>query len=303
MIDHASKQVASVLEEERRLDFARSKSAVRRRRALTLIAAYTLLGLGGILMIGPYLWMVSTAFKPLGEVFLFPPTLLPQEFMGLRNFERVFELLPFGTYFYNTSKIAVLITVGQLFTSSLAGYAFARLRFPGRDYIFLAYIATMMIPFQVTLIPNYILMRYLGLINTHEALILPGIFTAFGTFLFRQFFLTIPHELEEAAEIDGASYFQRYWQIIVPLAKPAFATLGVITFMNSWNAFLGPLIYLHTQTKLTLTVGLAFFMDQYGTYWPEFMAGTTLSLIPIIVAFLFAQRYFIEGITLSGIKG
>jgi len=182
-------------------------------------------------------------------------------------------------------------------------YAFARLEFPGREKLFFAYLGTMMIPYQVTLIPLFILMRYLGWIDSHLSLIVPACFSAFGTFLLRQFFLTIPKELEEAARIDGSSEFGIYSRIILPLAKPALATLGVFTFMWSWNDFMGPLIFINTMEKKTLTLGLASFQGMYTTDWTLLMAASVMALLPLIVIFLFAQRYFVEGITLSGIKG
>jgi len=197
----------------------------------------------------------------------------------------------------------VLTTIGVVLTSSMAGYSFARLNFPGRDKIFFAYLATMMIPGAVTMIPVYILLRNMHWVDTYKAVIIPGIFTAYGTFMLRQFFMTLPRDLEDAAKIDGCSLLGIYWRIILPLSKPALATLATFTFMGSWMNFMWPLIVLNSQEKYTLPVLLSYFQSQYHTDYAMLMAASAMYVLPIIVVFLFCQRFFVEGIKLSGIKG
>lgn len=253
-------------------------------------------------MIVPFLWMVSTSLKPLEQVFVYLPQWIPRPIMW-QNYVELLQRVPFGAYALNTVKIAVSITLGQLFTCSLAGYAFARLRFPGRDVLFLGYLATMMIPGQVTMIPLFIIMRELHWIDTHNALIVPGLTSAFGTFLMRQFFLTFPADLEDAAKLDGCNPFDIYWRILLPLSRPILATLGVATFMGVWNDFLWPLIMINTEGKRTLTLGLASLVGQYTTDWTYLMAGSVMMLLPILIVFFIAQKYFVQGIRLTGMKG
>jgi multiple sugar transport system permease protein len=218
---------------------------------------------------------------------------------------KVFTGFPFARYLMNTITVTVTVVITQLISCSLAAYAFARLEFPGRDRVFLAYLATMMIPGQVTMIPTFILMKYLGLINTLWALIVPASFgSAFGTFLLRQFFMTLPRELEDAATLDGCGYFGIYHRIIMPLSQPVLATLGVFTFMGTWNDFLWPLIMLNSDSKKTLTVGLVTIANTgFGSMdLGVLMAGATLSLIPILIVFFSAQRYFMQGVVFTGMK-
>jgi len=265
------------------------------------ILTYLIVSLGALIMIVPFLWMASTAFRG-GSAFQYPPTWIPDPF-SLDNFREVWTIVPFGRYLFNSLFVAVCIMIGEVLTSSLAAYAFARLRFPGRDAMFLMYLATLMIPGQVTIIPNFILMRYLGWINTYEGLIIPTAFTAFGTFLLRQYFLSIPRELEEAARVDGASYFQVWSRIIMPLASPAIATLAVFSFMGAWNSFLWPFIMVSTSEMRTLTVALRSFQTDYGTEWGLMMAGSLIAMLPMVVIFLAAQRYFVRGIATTGFGG
>jgi len=262
---------------------------------------HIILAFGAITMIAPFIWMVSTSLKSLNEVFVFPPTLFGES-LRWNNYLQISDRFPFSIFFLNSLKIAVLVTAGQLFTCSLGGYSFARLRFPGRDIIFLLYLATLMIPYFVIVIPIFIMMRSFGWIDTHYALIVPGLFSAFGTFLMKQFFLTIPRELEDAAKIDGCTPFGIYRRIFLPLSKPALAALGIFTFMWSWNDFLAPLIFLNTITKRTIPLGLAVMQGLYSTDWPSLMAASVLSVMPIIIVFLCAQEFFVKGITLSGLK-
>jgi len=264
--------------------------------------SHVFLMFGALTMIAPFLWTIGTSLKQLHEVFVFPPTLLGERLVW-DNYMRIADRFPFDVYFWNSFKITVIVVSAQLVTSSMAGYVFARLRFPFRDAMFASYLATMMIPIQVTLIPNFIIMRHYNLIDTHWSLILPALVSAFGTFLLRQFFLTIPAELEEAAKMDGCTPFGIYWRIFVPLSKPAMATLGVFVFMGMWNEFMAPLIYINSQSKMTLPLGLASMQGLYGTDWPVLMASAVLSIAPLIVIFLLAQDFFIKGVTLSGLKG
>ncbi|HZG87455.1 carbohydrate ABC transporter permease [Paenibacillus sp.] len=266
------------------------------------LTSHLFLMLGALTMITPFLWTIGTSLKQLQEVFVFPPTLFGERLVW-DNYLRIADRFPFDVYVLNSFKITVIVVAAQLVTSSMAGFAFARLRFPFRDALFAAYLATMMIPIQVTLIPNFIIMRHYNLIDTHWSLILPALVSAFGTFLLRQFFLTIPAELEEAAKMDGCTPFGIYWRIFVPLSKPAMATLGVFVFMGMWNEFMAPLIYINSQSKMTLPLGLASMQGLYGTDWPVLMASTVLSIAPLIVIFLLAQDFFIKGVTLSGLKG
>ncbi len=265
------------------------------------IISYIILSIGSIIMIIPFIWMLSTAFKPQAEVFRLPPTLIGSR-IEFGNFARVSDRFPFWLFFLNSLKISAVVVIAQLVTSSMAGFAFARLKFKGRELIFFFYLATMMIPAQVTIIPNFLLMGQLGLVNTHQALYLPALVSAFGTFLMRQFFITVPPSLEEAAKIDGCTPFGVYRRIFLPLSTPMTATLAIFVLMGIWNDYYNPLIYITTVEKMTLPLGLALMQGMYSTDWTVLMAGTTLSLIPIITAFLFAQDLFVKGVMLSGVK-
>lgn len=268
-----------------------------------IILNYALITLGAVLMIIPFIWMFFSSFKLNAEIFIFPPKWLPNVWHW-QNYLRVLDAMPFDKFTFNSFKISSLAVIGQIFSCSLAAYAFARMKFPGRDAMFTIWLACLMIPTQVLIIPLYAVYSKLGLIDTHIPLILPNFFGgAFGTFLLRQFFMTIPIDFDDAATIDGASKFQIYWHIYVPMAKPAIATLAVFVFMANWNDLLGPIIYLTSYSKMTLSVGLAFFRGQYMTDWPLLMAGALISIIPITIVYVFAQRYFVKGVVLSGLKG
>lgn len=209
----------------------------------------------------------------------------------------------FLVFFINSLFVSIVLTAGQVFSSSLAAYAFARLQFRGRDILFLAYLGTLMVPAVVTMIPLFSLFRIFGLTDTYAALILPGLFSAYGTFMLRQFFLSIPKELEEAAIIDGANFWQIYWRVILPLSKPALATLSIFVFLHSWNEFMWPLIVVNSLSLKTLPIGLSYFQDSYSTAWNLLMAGSVIVLLPVLIVFLLGQRFFIKGIVLSGMKG
>jgi multiple sugar transport system permease protein len=273
------------------------------RQRLHQIGIYALVACGGALMIVPFLWMLSTSLKTTAQSMAFPPEWWPRPFIW-ENYTQIYEYMPFFTFLFNSVKITFFVLVGQLLTCSLAGYAFAKLRFPGRRPLFLILLSTMMIPSQVTLIPVFIIMKFLGWINTHYALIVPAFFgSVFGTFLLRQFFLGLPNDLEDAARIDGCSPFGIYWRIMLPLAKPSLATLGIFTFMGTWNDFMRPLIYLSDMDKMTLPVGLALLSNHQDIRIPLIMAGAVLSLLPILVLYVFGQKYFVQGIALTGMKG
>jgi ABC-type glycerol-3-phosphate transport system permease component len=264
-------------------------------------AAFLLLCAGAVIMAGPFVWMISTAFKTPADQF--SRSLIPDPATA-QNFFRLFEILPVGGLLFNSLKIASLVTVGQLLTCSMAGFVFAVIRFRFREGLFIILLATLMIPPQMAFIPNFIIFKYIGILGTQMPLWLPAFWGgAFGTFLLRQFFLTIPIDLAEAARMDGASLMRIFWNIYLPLAKPAMAALTIFTFLGSWNDLLGPLIYLPSDLqKTTITVGLALFQTQYGGKWTLMMAGSLISILPIMIIFFFAQRQFIEGIALSGVK-
>lgn len=330
------------------------------------VLIFIILLLGSIVMIAPFVWMLSTSFKEQGSVFTYPPEWIPMvpvtvnyddaeqilyksmvngreetvirlkiflndaDVMVFRdgvpldgkihkvpadglkpvkkfrlrweNYVEAWLAVPFGRFFINSIIVGLCITFGQVFTSSLAAYAFARLNFKFRDHIFLGYLGTMMIPGTVTMIPVFILLKLMGWIDTYQALILPGMFSAYGTFMLRQFFLSIPRDLEESAFIDGASKFIIYWKIILPLSKPALATLTTFVFMGSWNDFMWPLIVTNSMEMKTLPVGLSSFQGLYTTTWTLLMAATVIVLIPVLVVYIFNQRYFVKGIVLSGLK-
>ncbi|HET9519789.1 MAG TPA: carbohydrate ABC transporter permease [Candidatus Limnocylindrales bacterium] len=283
----------------------------RRWRATRRAVLIGLLVAGGILMMVPFLWMISTSLKTRAEVFQSPPVLFPAS-PRFENYAEMWDALPFGSFFVNSVKLALLNTVGQLISCSMAAYAFAALRFRFRGPLFGLLLATLIIPFQVVLVPNFILYRMLphpfstsgNWIGTQEPLWV-GAFLggAFGTFLLRQFFLSIPRELADAARVDGANPWQIYRSIYLPLAKPALATLAIFTFMWSWNDFINPIIYLRDVNSFTLTAGLSLFQGQYVGKWPLLMAGALVSVVPMIILFIVAQRQFVRGIAMTGIKG
>jgi multiple sugar transport system permease protein len=250
----------------------------------------------------PIIWMVLTAFKSPSEVVTSPPTLIPTTWHP-ENFIDAWRAAPFGRYLANTVLIAGSVAILETVTSAFAAYAFARLRFPGRDFLFLVYLGTLMIPRQVTLIPQFILMRELGWVDTYQGLIIPQAFSAFGTFLLRQFFVGIPRELEDAARIDGASRFECFRRIILPLSGAALATLMVFAFLFQWNNLLWPLVMSNTDSTRPVAVGLRAFQGQYSTDWNLLMAAAALATIPVIVVYVAAQRWFVRGITLSGFGG
>jgi multiple sugar transport system permease protein len=264
--------------------------------------AYLALSLLALLALVPFLWMLSTSLKSLDEVFLYPPKWIPSK-LHFSNYSSLWRDFPMSTWILNSLKVTTSVTIGVLVTSSLAAYAFARMEFPGRNVLFYMYLGAMMVPGWVMLVPNFVLMRHLGWIDTHWALIIPAIGQPFGTFLLRQFFLTIPKDLEEAARIDGMGHFQIYRRIILPLSLPALATLAVFQFMGIWNEFLWPLIVLNSPDKFTIPLGLGYLNTQHSTDWTRLMAGSVILLVPIVILFIISQRYYVRGIALTGLKG
>ena len=275
----------------------KKSSAVLRR-----VLLYIVLILIAVIMVVPFLWMLSTSLKTQYDAVKIPPVWIPDP-PQWENYVKLFTEQPMFQFMLNTIKIVFFVVLGQLFFSSLAAYSFARISFKGRNVVFFFYIATLMVPGQVTMIPTYLMFAKAGLTDNHLALILPAFFSAFGVFLLRQFFMSLPRELEEAAEIDGCNPFMTYWRIMLPLVVPAMLTLGVFTLMNTWNDYMGPLIYLSSPEKYTMTLGIAYFKGVYTTQWNLVMAGSIVSVVPILIADLCAQKYFIEGIAFSGVKG
>jgi ABC-type glycerol-3-phosphate transport system permease component len=255
------------------------------------------------LMVGPFLWMVSTSMKGQGDVFRYPPQWLPPN-LDLQNYRTIMDVLPIGRMVLNSLTIAVSATIGQVASCALAAYAFARMRFRGKTMLYSVLLATMMIPPQVTMIPVFLIMKSLGWIDTLYALIVPAFFGgAFGTFLLRQFFATIPLELEDAARIDGCGRFRIFWRIVLPLSRPALVTLALFTFMAYWNDLLGPVIYLSSIERATLTIGLANLQSgPMTTRYELLMAGSVLSVLPILLLLILGQRWFIRGVATTGLK-
>jgi len=272
---------------------------------------YVMLGFISFFMLLPFLWMLSTSLKLPGEVFVTygnPLRALLPSSMQPENYAKVYEVTRnmgggFGRWYFNSVFVAVVVTLGQVTTSACAAYAFARLRFPGRDKLFLSYLGTMMIPGAVTMIPNFILMRKLGAVDTYFALIVPPMFSAYGTFMLRQFFMGIPRDLEEAATIDGCGVFRIFTTILLPLSKPALATLTIFTFMGNWQNFYWPLIVTTQDSMKTLPLGLLSFLGLYSAQWNLLMAGSLMMIVPMIVVFVIGQKWFISGIQLGALKG
>lgn len=276
----------------------------RQRRGLTpgTLALHALLIVGSVVMLLPFAWMLSTSLKTPPETFTYPPIWIPSE-IAWNNYTRTVSAMPFGRFYLNSAIVTASVTVLQILASSLAAFAFARLRFRGREALFLLYLATLMIPFQVTMIPNFILVRTLGWYDTYQALILPPAFSAFSTFLLRQYFRGIPLDMDEAARIDGASSFRIWWSVILPLSGPVLAALAIFVSLNTWNDFLWPLIVTNSERIRTLPVGLSTFQGQFKTDWNLLMAGSVIAMLPMLLIYIVGQRWFIRGITLSGLGG
>lgn len=255
-----------------------------------------------ITMVGPFVWMALSGLKNTADIFHVPPTLFPSVWEW-GNIWHSLTVLPFGTAYFNSGYISVTIVIGQLFTCSMAAFAFAKIQFPLKNFLFILFLATLMVPAQVTIVPLYLIMKQLGWIDTHLSLIVPGVlFNAFGVFLLRQFFMSVPNELHEAAVVDGANMWQIYWRIMLPLVRPALAALGITSFLGSWNNFFYPLIFLNTPARFTVPLLLNLFKGLYAVDWPDMMAASTIAILPMLIVYIIGQKYFIEGIAITGIK-
>jgi ABC-type glycerol-3-phosphate transport system permease component len=255
-------------------------------------------------MLMPFFWMLSTSVKDPGEIFLVPVRWIPSE-IHLENYAEALTALPFDVFARNTAFVAITATVGQVASAALVGFGFARLRAPGRGPLFILLVATMLLPEQVTMIPHFVIFRQLGLIDTLWALIVPswlGVY-AFYVFLCRQFFMQLPLELDDAAAIDGCGYFGTFWRILLPLSKPVLASVSVFSFLNRWNDFLHPIIYLTSRERYTIPVGLRLFRDYDGTQWHWLMAASVVTMVPCLIVFFVLQRLFVQGIATTGLKG
>jgi multiple sugar transport system permease protein len=287
----------------------RQPTAPTRLGMLTLhklpdVLAILILSIGALLMILPFMWMFSTSLRPIQESYKLPPAWFPTEFHWETYLAVLQSSVPIFTFAANSIKVTLLVTVGQLITCSMAGYAFARLRFPFRNALFLLLLASLMVPGQVTIIPVFIIMRQLGLVDNHLSIILPFLTSAFGVFLLRQFFLTLPQDLIDAAKIDGAGPWITFLRVALPLAGPSLAALTIITFNNTWNNYFYPLIFLNTWEKMTLPLGITALRGYLASNSASVvMAAVSLAILPVLLVFLFAQRWFIAGITRTGIKG
>ena len=273
-------------------------------RGLRRLLLYGVLTVIALTMILPLVWMISTSLKMERSVFTLIPQWIPNPIQW-SNYLKIWQVVPLFRFFLNSVFVAICVTAGHVFVSACAAYAFARLRFPGRDALFFGYIATMMIPGSVTIIPVFILMKVFGWVDTYRALIIPGIFNAFGTFLLRQSMMGISQDIIDAAKIDGASAFRVFWRIILPISKPALAALTIATFMGNWQSFMWPLLVVDSVEKKTLPIGLAYFQELYqyaNPNWPLLMAGSLVAMLPIVVLFIANQRFFLQGIRLTGVQ-
>jgi len=276
---------------------------------LSVRAKTALYGLICVLLIPfvfPTWWMVTSSVKPISDIFVFPPEIIPSRF-DFTTYSRVFELQPFARQYWNSAYIAAIVTVGTMIFSSMAGYAFARIRFPFSNALFVVVLMGLLVPAEVTIVPLFQMFRAADMINTHWPLILIPIFGApsvFATFVMRQFFITLPAELEEAARVDGLSRFRIFWTIALPLAKPALAAVAIFTFLHSWNLYLEPVVFLSSPQNFTLPQALTHFSDAYGgAMWNVQLAAATMTALPVLIVFIIAQKQFVEGLAHSGLKG
>jgi len=280
----------------------RSRSPRERKARTTNVIIYGVLAVLVLALMVPFIWMVSSSLKENNQVLTVPIQWIPAEFVW-SNYTDIWTRIPMMGYLQNSLYLAVIITCLQVLTGSLAAYGFSKVRFPGRDVLFLAYIGTIAVPWQAYMVPQYIMMQQLGLTNSFNALILLQAFSAFGVFLMRQYYMTIPDELCEAARIDGLSEYGIWARVILPLSKPALASLALLTFVNAWNDYMGPFIYLTSNRLWTVQLGLRSFVGQFDAEFAMIMTGSVISIVPILVIFLIGQRYFIQGIATSGMKG
>ncbi|MDD3424740.1 carbohydrate ABC transporter permease [Sphaerochaeta sp.] len=272
------------------------------KQKATMTILYTLLVLCSLAMLVPFIWMISSSLKLDKDVFTFPIEWIPSN-PRWENYEEIWTTIPLGQFLKNTAKLTLIVTLLQLLTSSFAAYAFAKLQFKGRDILFLGYVATIAMPWQVYMVPQFMMIRSFGLNNTHLAIICLQAFSAFGVFLMKQFYMSVPDELCEAARIDGMSEYRIWAQIMLPLSKPALSTLTIFTFVNTWNDFLGPLLYLTRMELKTIQIGLRMFISQYSSEYGLIMAASVVALIPVVIVFLVLQKFFVQGVATAGLKG
>ena len=294
---------------DRHRDSGRPGRAIPRRRRYSAlipkVLALIVVSVGALFILAPVFWMLSTSLKTLNQTLTFPPAWIPSP-LQFKNYPDALTTLPFGTFARNSVVVSLTILIGEVATNSFVAFGFARLRGPGKRWIFIVLLSTMLIPFPVLVIPQYLLFKNLGWIDTFLPLIVPPWFgSAFLIFLVRQFYMTIPRELDEAAELDGCGYFSIYLRIIVPLSKPVLASVAIFSFTYNWNDYLAPLIYLDSPEHFTLPLGLASFLGRPGTVvpWHQLMAASLVTVLPCVLLFFFAQRFFIQGIVVSGVKG
>ncbi len=275
----------------------------RARKTAFAVFWYIVLGATTVVVMLPYVWMVSTSLKGADEIFAYPPTWIPQAWR-FQNYVDAWNAAPFGRYFFNSLVVAVTVTVGQLITCSLAAFAFARMEFKGKNVMFALFLSTTMISTQVTLVPAYLVLAHLHWLNTYQALIVPFLANAFGVFMMRQYFMTLPQELEDAAKLDGCGRLRFLWQILLPLSKPIISAQALFAFMGNWNSYLWPLIVTTSEDMRTLQIGLRYFVGQEGgTRWGLFMAATVFVSLPVMIFYFVIQRSFVEGIATTGLKG
>jgi multiple sugar transport system permease protein len=298
------KETAEFAPKHRAVDRAHRNNISVLRHSIGTGLLYVLLTTIGLLMLTPLLWMISTSLKPRGLEFVFPPQWIPDPIVWANYYEAV-TIVPFGTFLLNTVTVTFFSTVGSLLSASMVAFGFARIPFPGRRILFVVLLSTLMLPYVVTLIPSFLLFKSLRWLDTFLPLIVPSFFggSPFFIFLIRQFYATIPMDLDEAAEMDGAGYLRIWWSVLLPLCRPVLATVVIFSFLWNWNDFLGPLIYLNSTEKFTLALGLAGFRSLHNSRWNLLMAASTLMLVPVLVVFFVAQRYFIRGIVTSGLSG
>lgn len=275
---------------------------MKRKRRIGKGILFLICVLIAIVMVLPFVWMLSASFKENAEIFTRPIQWIPKVLRTV-NYKKVFEEIPFARYFLNTTLVTVAITAIRVLTCSMAAFAFAKLRFPGRDAIFLMYLATMMVPWHAIMIPQFIIIQRMGLYDTHLALILTGSFSAFGVFIMRQNMISLPDGLKEAAKIDGCGSWKIFWKIIMPLSRTGMATLIALTFTQVWNDYMAPMIYLDSEENKTIQLGLAIFKREFDTDYGAIMAGTVISLIPVVIIYSLAQKYIVEGVAFTGLKG
>jgi multiple sugar transport system permease protein len=272
------------------------------RRIRTLLVHFVLI-LASVIMFGPFIWMALSGLKDLAQIFQVPPTFFPNPWIW-GNISSSLTAMPFGKAYFNSAYISIIIVIGQLLTCSMAAFAFAKIDFPYRNFLFILFISMLMVPEQVTIVPLYIILKNIGWLDTHLSLIVPdALFSAFGVFLLRQFFMGIPRDLSEAAYVDGANMWTIYWRIMIPLIRPALSALAIVAFLGTWNNFFKPVIFLSSTEKFTVPLMLSTFKGLYVTDWTLMMAGSSIAVLPVLIVYLVLQRNIIEGISMTGIKG